>query len=80
MGESLAGRDWERESRENGDGGKCEEVLQGNGSALARFLCSCELNEMSLSNLLLSEACNMPVAACDTHRETERGEYSASER
>lgn len=24
------------------------------------FLCSAELNEMSLSNLLLTEACNMP--------------------
>lgn len=36
----------------------------GNGSALARFLCSSELNEMSLSNLLLTEACNMPGAAC----------------
>lgn len=47
-----------------GDSGSGSSSGSGNGSALARFLCSSELNEMSLSNLLLTEACNMPGAAC----------------
>lgn len=47
-----------------GDSGSGSSSGSGNGSALARFLCSSELNEMSLSNLLLTEACNMPSAAC----------------